>query len=237
MLSKVQDFIVTAAVSDRHARSHWRGLTGFLAEVTADHANELGFGRNALGDGKTWMLSRLRVETDRWPRLGDVVRIRSWPVGLKGPFAIRDYELLDPNGEPWGLASSAWMAIDMERRRPIRIPREIFNFEQPDLPPPVMDGFRKMPRVKETSRSERTRVRWTDADMNGHANLGCYVGWAVDAHDHAFLDAHEPAQLHMEFRAEAQPGDVVHSATDGVTQSIVREEDGAELARVQLEWR
>ena len=53
----------------------------------------------------------------------------------------------------------------------------------------------------------------------------------------AFLDAHEPAQLHMEFRAEAQPGDVVFSTTDGVTQSIVREEDGAELARVQLEWR
>ena len=102
---------------------------------------------------------------------------------------------------------------------------------------PVVDGFKKLKRPQDAEKSEPMAVRWIDADMNGHANLACYVGWAVEAHDHAFLDSHEPAQLHMEFRAETKPGERVISVTDGVTQSLIRESDGAELARLRMEWR
>jgi medium-chain acyl-[acyl-carrier-protein] hydrolase len=235
-IERTAELLVSASVSDRQGRVQLRSVARFLADVAGDHAVELGLGRAELGDSRAWMLSRLRIETDRWPRFGEVIRVRTWPSGMHGMFALRDFELLDGAGERWGLAKTSWMVVDLELRRPARIPETLGQFEGL-CPPPVLDGFKKLKRPQDAERSEPMAVRWIDADMNGHANLACYVGWAVEAHDHAFLDSHEPAQLHMEFRAETRPGERVISVTDGVTQSLIRESDGAELARLRMEWR
>jgi len=204
--------------------------------VAGDHATELGFGRDGLGENRTWMLSRLRIETERWPRFGEVIRVRTWPSGMHGLFALRDFELLDGAGKRWGVAKTSWMVVDLELRRPARIPDSL-RLLASQCPASILDGFHKLKRPKSAAKSEPIAVRWIDADMNGHANLACYVGWAVEAHDHAFLDSHEPAALHMEFRAETRPGEYVTSVTDGVTQSLLRDSDGAELARLRLVWR
>lgn len=240
-IERTAELPVTASVSDRRGRVQLRSVAGFLADVAGDHAVELGFGREDLGEDRTWMLSRLRIEADRWPRFGERIRVRSWPSGMHGLFALRDFELLDGNGKRWGLATTSWMVVDLKLRRPGRIPESLRGYKD-QCPPSVLKGFVKLKRPatnlpKSPSPSAPMPVRWIDADLNGHANLACYVGWAVEAHDHAFLDAHEPAQLHMEFRAEAQPGDRVISVTDGVTQSLLRERDDTELARLRLEWR
>jgi len=233
---RTAELIVSASVSDRQGRVQLRSVASFLADVAGDHAVELGFGRDELRENRTWMLSRLRIETTRWPRFGEVIRVRSWPSGMHGLFALRDFELLDGAGERWGVAKTSWMVVDLELRRPARIP-DTLGYLAGQCPPPVLDGFQKLKRPRSATGTEPIPVRWIDADMNGHANLACYVGWAVEAHDHAFLDSHEPVALHMEFRAEAQPGDMVSSVMEGVTQSLLRKSDGAELARLRLEWR
>ena len=80
--------------------------------------------------------------------------------------------------------------------------------------------------------------------MNRHANNVSVIGWALDAlPDEVVLDG-SPAELEIEFRAEAVRGDhitVQVQRTSGESAAflhrLVREGDGREVARARTVWR
>lgn len=216
---------------DGLGRARLRTITNFLQEAAVRQAIELGVARGQMSSDLTWMLSRLRLEMERWPRWENEVTVRTWPSGLDRLFALRDFELADG----WGVATSAWLVVHVAKRRPVRIPEQIQALRPVD-PRRVLVGFEELPEPEGARYEASFPVRWTECDMNGHANQASYVGWAVDVLPEEFLAAHRPASLEIEFRAEARPGDVVVSRASGEVHSLRRERDGKELARMRIRW-
>lgn len=69
--------------------------------------------------GLTWMLHKLHILINRMPEQGENVTLETWPSGIDRLFAIRDFRMVA--GEEVLLrATSEWMVIDVNRRRPVR---------------------------------------------------------------------------------------------------------------------
>jgi acyl-ACP thioesterase len=92
-------------------------------------------------------------------------------------------------------------------------------------------------------RERAIEVRHGDLDVNGHANNVAVIGWALEALGDEELER-VPAELAVEFRAEAVRGDAIASRARpdplvrlALAHSLVRRGDAREIARGRTVWR
>ena len=91
------------------------------------------------------------------------------------------------------------------------------------------------------------KVRMHDLDLNGHVNNAIFVEWAVETVPEEILSRYTPMTIDVIFNKESLYGDTIVSITDlcNNTQlenpftrhTIIRKEDGVELANLNIKWR
>lgn len=225
----VDDICDIAAVAD------------FLQNSAAGHAADLGFHNDVLAaEGVAWVLVREYIAMDRYPAIGEPVTVTTWPASLTRTRARRDFVLTGRDGERLGVATSVWVTIDVASRRIAPIP-DIVAAAYPDTPDHSVElPAGKVPRLGDDARQRTARIltRRSDLDSNGHVNNVHYVEWAMEARPEE-LPA-RPLTCDITFRAEAGAGQMLLShagRVDGrVLHSLVREEDGVEVARLATTW-
>ncbi len=239
------DFPIHTYEVDPGYRLALPALLGFLQEAAGHNADALGFSiRQLASRNLTWMLSRLRVRLREHPGWRAVLTVESWPCGFSRLFALRDFRLR--LGERViGEAASAWLLMDLERRRPVRPqsavdwsrlihPERAFAGELDKLPP--------FPAGGDGARQAELAVRYCDLDVNLHANNQRYVEWVLESLPVELLRAAVPCELDLDFLAEAGAGDRIgaRSAPLGggaFAHSLVRLADGVEVARARSVWQ
>jgi len=198
-------------------------------------------GRGKLGESLTWMLSRMRIEMERWPHWHDEVVVKTWPSDIERIFAIRDFEMCDAAGVPFGSATSAWLVVDLDNRRPMRLPESVKALRPDGTVRSLQGGFEAVPEVESPEGSEEYVVRWNNCDFNRHLGAQHYVGWALELVPDEVLSTSWLRTLDIEYRAEARPGDRVVSEWEGrgegeFTHRLRHAEDGRDLARMRSVW-
>lgn len=216
--------------------AYWK----LLQNAAAAHAAALSAATEELRKtGQTWMLSKMRLDVERHFHVGDAVYAETWPsTRIKGARAYRDFVLKDSSGQVCARAASLWVIVDLESRRPVRIPDAIAALStDPGYEiAPVMDGWIDAPAAGDVT---PFRAYWSDADQNEHVNNVTMLRWAVDAMPLEFLEAHTMIGAEVHYRAEASVGDEVAVTTEvnGLTvrQSIVRGD--VVVALVETRWQ
>ena len=121
-----ESFPIRAFECDPHGRLLPRTLCLLLQETAAAHASELGVAVETLLDrGVAWVLSQLRIAVDRWPAAGETLLIETWPEAASGTRIERRFRLLDGDGKVLGEAITLWLVMDLQRRRPVRLPEYV----------------------------------------------------------------------------------------------------------------
>lgn len=178
-----------------------------LIEVATLHANYLGIGyARLIVDGLAWVLSRVSLEMNRWPRVGENYTLRTWVEGCNRLFSQRNMEITSTDsGEVIGYARTIWMAIDIKRRVAGEIPsldtlaRVVVN----DRPCPIAPTPKlREPKGSDAVVSEYT-FRYTDLDFNRHVNTVRYLELLIDQWLLDWHDAHSVSRLDMAFLHEA----------------------------------
>jgi len=157
-------------------------------------------------------------------------------------FALRDFDIRHKN-QTIGSCVSAWIIIDTAHRKPIR-PTFIVDQLNPVEREHVLDHpLGKLPRFQESQFEHRFKVRYSDLDINQHANNVSYIEWALEnipdiGENHRCL-----TDLEINFLGEAFLGDQViagcRTMDDQGTvyaHNIVRETDNQELIRARTVW-
>jgi acyl-ACP thioesterase len=218
-------------------------ITNYLQEAAANHAAALGWAITSAAEsrGQNWMLARLQLRLHRWPRWRDEIEVETWPSGVEGLIAHREFSIRDDAGEPIGAASSAWMMVDLERRRPTRLPAALHGFPFLDRPRPIDAPFPKIELPDDVETGERYPVRRGDLDINGHANQAAYVEWACETIPEETWRSARPTELAVAFRSEVRGGDVVESRRIGTGEGVHLHElrsalTGRELAFLRTVW-
>jgi len=219
-------------------------LGAYLQEAAGPHAAALGVSMDALAeDGRAWVLARLRMHVDRRPSRGRTVTIETWPSGLNGLYATREFEIA-VGGTDVGRATSAWFLIDLERRRPVRPPRAVRTLDPPDRPPALPHEEEALARPTRTDHEHTTTVGYHDLDRNEHVNNVRYLAWALDALPTSVFETYRCRDVALEFRHEVARGAPVRVAVEvGETSnglqgrhSVQHGEDGHTLAVVNTSW-
>lgn len=176
----VERFTVRHREADRYGDLRLAGWFDFLQEAAANHAALLGVGMAALrGESRTWVLSRLKLEIGRSPRIGETVAVETWPNGFRRLHAARQFRVTGEGGEEIGRASSRWLLLDAVRLRPLRLdslPTELpDNSARPDYFPLE----EKLP-ARGLAATLQIPVRFSMEDVNGHLNNAEYAGMVQD---------------------------------------------------------
>ena len=109
-------------------------ICNFLQEAASANAESLGFSKSdfaSAGENVSWVLTRLVVKMDRYPKWEDEVTVETFPRGGRKIVAWRDFEVLDAAGARLGVASSEWMLIDLATRRIVPVPEKVFAAADP----------------------------------------------------------------------------------------------------------
>jgi acyl-ACP thioesterase len=182
-------------------------------EIAYVSARSLGFGFDELAQfGTAWVLSRMHVEFPATPRWRDTVELQTWHKGFEGPFYVRDFRMLDADGNPAVLATSSWLIIDMETRRLLRrehlADRLPLDTECAESALPEACGKVVMPAGPLEEMAEH-RVSYSDVDLVGHANNARYVVWAMDCLDFEEVTTRRVRSLRINFNKEVYAGETV----------------------------
>lgn len=205
-------FTVRTFETDASGHLSVQNLCNYLQEAAGNHARALGVSvEHLLQKHLTWMLSRLHVKVQRYPAWGDTVFIDTWPSGHNGLFATREFRVYTEVGDQVARGTSAWLLIDTRRRRPIRLPDFIDRIPTPEIPRAVPDPFLKMLPLEQATIQRHFEVRFSDLDLNNHANNVSFINWAMESVPADVHRSHWIRSIEVYFRAEARQGDTIIS--------------------------
>ena len=224
-------------------------LLNYLEDAASESANLLGVGgRDLMAKNISWVLSRLHLKVYRYPHWEDWVELRTWPYGWKKIFALREFELTDGKGEILAQATTSFITVDLEKKKPVNAEVKLSGF--PLHPKRVFDdSLGPMPKINlDQPYLERAfHVRLNDLDLNRHVNNAVYVEWALESLPDELGEDSGPIEIEIAFRAETAYGDQVLSRSQrqeeggegsfSFLHQIVSARDGRELTRLRTRWK
>ncbi|NOX37655.1 MAG: hypothetical protein GXO78_08970 [Calditrichaeota bacterium] len=212
------DFRVRSYEVDPTGRVSIISIQNYLQEAASEHALRLGFAIQHLAPkGLTWVLSRFHTQMVDYPGWRETLHLRTWPSGNRGFFSMRDFLLTDASGRIVGRSSTAWLLLDVRRRRPVPVEKHL-----PDLPfqpeRAIDTDFPSLPAPQQPDQTCELPVRFRDLDVNGHANNVAFVEWCLDAVPDEIRHSCMLTELEMHYRAEAGLGDRIISEAEVISR-------------------
>jgi acyl-ACP thioesterase len=246
---------------DRQQKVSIRGICSFLIDTAGHHVQELGYSiPQLLEQNRSWFFSRFLIRMQEYPGWREKINVETWPSGSQKLFTLRDWRLF-LGQRLIGQATSGWLMIDILKRRPLRPESypEWAAFVYPERTiPHVFGNLPDLDHDSAPTAKQEFTVRFGDVDINGHANYLSYIEWILESAPPEVRVAAEIAEMEIHFLSEANFGEeiITSSLRIGETDifpvsdstagspkgteyhhSLVRRQDGVEVARARTVWR
>ena len=240
-----KEFPVRYHELDYHGNVRPVTLLNYVQDAAGMHAARLGVSVADLRvHGLTWVISRIHLVVERYPRAGEGVLVHTWPATRQGLFSCREFELFDGQGQITGRVTTSWAVLNVASRRAVKLEGNLPPY--PLLPRRAIDDdFPHLPQLPEPLPVGLPfRVLRSDLDINQHVNNAVFVGWALEAvSDEVAVGS--LVELEISFRAEALYGETIESRCSVVEtgalpcclHQIINQQDNRELARLRTRWR
>ena len=238
---KKYSYDIEAQDIDFRRRVSLSSLTNFVLITAGKNADENGFGLLELqSDNFTWVLSRLVIDMQRMPTENDSLTIETWIEKIGTAFTTRNFRLFDGGGDLIGHAASSWAVMDMHTRRSVLLDTlpGMHDFVIADSTPIGEPG--RIPHVAGEA-SNTFQVKYSDIDVNNHANSLHYVAWLSDCFTPDFYRKHHIRRFEINFLKELTFGDCgevfrqLNAKGDYSFQIVTREKGIACRARITFE--
>ena len=202
----IYPFTVEAYLTDFRGKATLAMIGNCLIHAASQHASSRGFGFGDMAGRHTaWVLSRLAIELQVYPRAGERLVVRTWISEVGRLATHRCFELSDGEGRIFGYARSTWAAIDLESRRPTLLDAPALNPYLSDRLCPIEPPMKIQP-VEQGSPEETFRVSYSDLDINGHMNSMKYIEHFLDLFGREPFETHDITRLDIAYQAEGRYG-------------------------------
>lgn len=191
---------------DHTGRLSIPGLVNYFQDTTTFHGEEIGQSvQYAMETGHVWLMSSWQIEVKRLPKMGERVKICTWPTGMDKCFGFRNFQMKSVEGEELARAYSIWTYCDVKKGRPLKLTKEIL-----DLYPlePALDmeiQGRKITLPEEMTDQEALPVRRGQIDTNEHVNNCQYIQMALEVCPECAC----AERIRVEYKKAAVYGDVI----------------------------
>lgn len=181
-------------------------VVDYFQDCSIFHSEAVGLGVEHLADkNRAWMLSAWQIVPRRFPKLGENIRIETWPYDFKGFYGYRNFTMRDGTGERIMDANSLWIYMDTTTGFPVKVdPEEVKGY----IPEEKLDMDycpRKLPVPEEMEELEGFQVLKYQLDTNHHVNNAQYIKMAEEYLPEGF----EIGQFRAEYKKAAKLSDTI----------------------------
>lgn len=245
-MTKIKEFTVDYQLlggdCDAQGRMPMSLIAHQLIDIATLHANHLGIGfADLFPQGKAWVLSRLSIEVERYPRINERYSITTWVSSINRRFSERDFRLTDADGKVFAHGRSVWVTINLADRTLGDLSgadglRDVLleGFHAPIQPFPRLGGAPTQPDA-----SYPYTFTYTDLDTNRHVNSVVYLRLMTNCRDLSYYDDHSMKRVDIAFMHEALYGRtalVQRFSRDATHDEILITGDDVAHARILVTW-
>ena len=211
------------------------GIVNYFQDCSIFQSEDMGLGISYLKEQKrAWVLSSWQVVVERYPRLGEKIKVSTWATGFKGMFGERNFCMEDEDGVNVAYANSLWVYMDAAKGRPVKPSEDEMNAYGTGEPLDMVYAPRKIELPGEFVKLNEFPVRKSHIDTNEHVNNCQYVQMAMEAVDGEVM----VRQLRAEYKRSAHCGDmIVPEVYQDEERAVVKlcDRDGKPYAVVEFE--
>ena len=194
---------ITSAETDMYGNLRLGALSNLFIQSSINSAEKLGFGLNNLREHTLfWVLKRMTIEIFSTVKWNDMVIVETWPKDIDGVLYLRDFIIKDKDNNIVAKATSGWLAIDVNKKRPKLIKDIDFNVFQS-----LKDKHAiKEPPIKLNVINEgkifSVKAFYSDIDINQHVTSTRYIDWMMDTISQDFHKKNHPRKLSINYLKE-----------------------------------
>ena len=193
-------------------------IVNYFQDCSTQQSEEIGLGIEVLKEkGRAWILSSWQIEVERYPKIGEKIKICTWPTSFNGLFGMRNYCIIDAEGKIVAKAHSIWVFMDIVKGRPTKpTPEDIATYELEE-PLEMNLESRKITISKEFIDKTVMPVYRYQIDTNEHVNNCQYIQMALEA----MPEYNKVSKVQVEYKKSAVLGDDIHVKVDSNDENIV----------------
>ena len=224
-----QSYPINTIFLNSLGRLGFYSLLQILQDTAVGHAHALHLGKSEMSaQNLFWVLTRQKVEVRHWPKFGETLNTKTWLRIQDDGVVVRDFKMFGPGQEDWGSATTTWLALSTQTRRPVKLDayKMLAGIAQTDSTGMIA------PKVSALVNYERLctfQVRNSDLDSNNHVNNTRYAQWILDAIPYDLHQAFVVEGYEVNFLAETHLGDTIHiekgDGAEWITYRGLRESD------------
>ena len=208
-----QNFEITDHYVDCFGRMTPESILLMIQEVAGKHCTALSVDYDTLAKQRMfWAVTRHRVQVSRMPRLGETIRVETWPMPTTRVAYPRSVVAYDAAGNECFRAISLWVLMNLDTRSMILPGKSgisvVGSLRGLELPSPGSLA------LMDHTQTRQRQVCFTDLDRNGHMNNTRYLNWVSDLLPSAFHQEHEVKEFTICYHAEAREGQLLDLSWD-----------------------
>ena len=211
-------------------------LLYYVQEAAGKHCSLLAVDRKNLSHKHLfWAVSRNRVQITRLPRLGETIRVETWPMPTTRVAYPRSVVAYDQAGNELFRSISLWVLMD-SRTRTMVLPGksgvEVNGMlTGTELAVPHAIAARPM------EGAVCHKVGYCLLDQNGHMNNTRYMDWICDLLPSQFHETHPVQEFTLCYMNEAREGDEIslgYTLSHGPTLTVDAQRQGERIFSAQV---
>ena len=190
------------------------GILSLLEDTACKHSDVAGYGFYGFNDiqntGLSWILLAWKVKVLKRVKYADVVKVRTWARPSKKFTTLRDFEMLDKNGNVICIATTKWTLVDIKKETITVITDEIINKYFPEDRSMFSENdIAKLIEPKEYSSEYIYKTQRRDIDINKHMHNLNYLYLAYEALPEDVYNSPECDNVEIMYKTSIRLGDTV----------------------------
>ena len=200
-------------------------LVDYFQDCSTFQSESLGVGIEYLREKQiAWVLNSWQIVVEKYPRLGDKIKVGTKAYDFKGLYGYRNFCIMDETDAMIVKANSLWVLINAKTGMPVKpsLEETLPYGKEEKIDMDYAD--RKIKIEGEAREEESFPIRKYHIDTNGHVNNAWYIKFAKEYLDDDFY----VRMIRTEYKVAAKYGNkiypVVYSSIDKQIISLNNEE-------------
>ncbi|MBN1253279.1 MAG: hypothetical protein JXR51_00120 [Bacteroidales bacterium] len=195
---------ITSYQIDLKGKATIQSIAGIFQEIAGNHASVNGFGFSQMAENKQmWVLTRLKIEVEKYPYWSDNIEVSTWVVSREKFFSRRDFEIHNSEDEKIIAASTGWMLLDTQTKRPKLVDNMKMDINTNPNKLSLNSDISKIKSETNLTKIENYKIRYSDLDVNFHVNNLKYIRILLDSYDYDWLKTYNVKIFEINYLAEA----------------------------------
>ena len=158
-----------------------KAILRIMEDVSGFHSASIGYGLFEIETKKrAWMILDWKMKVIKRPKYMDDIKAETWSRKVVRLYAYRDFQLKDKDGNIIAIATSRWIFVDTDRRRPVRLTSDISDLYESEPDKCVFEEEIEDVKCENYLFEKDYYIQRRDIDMNEHMHNLNYLDMAYE---------------------------------------------------------